>query len=60
MHKGVVEVYRVLETTPDYALELRLLDEAAVVLVEYLEDIFDFLGCLGRQATQLEELLVAE
>lgn len=27
-----------------HTLELRLLDEAAVVLIEDLEDIFDFLG----------------
>lgn len=41
-------------------LELRLLDVAAVVLVEDLEDIFDLLGRLWGQATQLEKLLVAE
>lgn len=29
-----------------YILELRLLDEAAVVLIEDLEDVFDLLGRL--------------
>lgn len=41
-------------------LELRLLDEAAFVIVEDLEDILDLLGRLWGQATQTEELLVAE
>ena len=43
-----------------HTLELRLLNEAALVLVNDLEDIFDLLGRLRGQARHLEELLVAE
>lgn len=43
-----------------HSLELRLLDEAAVVFIQDLKDIFDFLGRLRGQAAQLEELFVAE
>lgn len=43
-----------------HTLELRLLDEAALVLVQDVEDIFDLFGCLGGQTTGREELCVGE
>lgn len=43
-----------------YTLELRLLNVAAAVLIQDVEDILDFLGGLWGQPTKLEEPFVAE
>lgn len=43
-----------------HTLELRLLNVAAVIIIEDVEDILDFLGRLWGEATQLEEPFVAE
>lgn len=47
-------------TTLFYTLELRLLNKAAVIIIEDVEHILDFLGGLWGEATQLEESFVAE